>query len=189
MKTYLILIGLFLVTQKAISQMIPLSLEKRIENATDIFEGKVIAQSSYWNKAHTQIYTVNEIVVYKVLKGTLSDTIVEIITLGGRVGDKMEMVTPSLQLHIGDVGMFTAIASNAKLARSSSNARLAENPNLTELRAYAGKQGFIRYNLRNHSASDPFNHYKDISKDVYSVIERQTGMELRVIKQPDYKIH
>jgi hypothetical protein len=163
----------------AFSQLIPISLQQRIDKAALIFEGKVTDKTSFWNEAHTQIYTSNIIAVYKVFKGNLNAAQVEIITPGGVIGKDMEEVSHSLQLNTGDVGVFTAIPNPVKLA---------QKPGLIQLKAYAGLQGFIKYDLATHTANDPFTHYKSIAGEVYPSITKQTGAAIMTLKKADYKI-
>jgi hypothetical protein len=169
----------FLLANNAFGQLISITLNQRIDNANVIFEGKVLSKTSFWNEAHTQIYTANTISVYKIFKGSLAAAQVEIITHGGVVGHDMEQVSHTLQLNIGDVGIFTAIPNTIKLSKTSG---------LPRLKGYAGAQGFIKYNLTDHSASDPFTKYKNIAADVYPAITKRTGVKITTVKAADFKI-
>lgn len=175
--------GLFLLlfyAHPSFAQLVPISLKERIENSTIILEGKVISQASYWNETQTNIYTVNVVEVYKVFKGQLSAKQVEIITLGGIVGDRMERITHSLELKVNDTGIFTAIPSTTKLK--------AVSPHLNQLKAFAGIQGFIRYDLKNTTAKDVFNNYDDIQKELYIKIAAQTKSNFKTIQKAPFKI-
>jgi len=152
---------LCLISNDTFGQLIPISLEQRIDKANIIFEGKVAGKTSFWNEDHTKIYTSHIVSVYKVFKGNLTSSQVEIITQGGIVGRYMQIVSHSLQLDSADVGVFMAIPNAAKLP---------QNSNLIRLKAYAGLQGFIKYDLKTHSAKDPFTQYKSISDEVYPAI-------------------
>jgi hypothetical protein len=176
---FLACLALFFISNAARGQLIPISLDQRVANATIIFEGKVISKSSFWNQAHTRIYTSNVVDVYKVFKGSLVGAQVEIVTDGGIVGKNMQVVTHTLQLDVGGVGIFTGIPGDAKLS---------QKPNLVQLKTYAGIQGFIRYDLRDHSASDPFAKYKSITDDVYPAITQRTKSKIITVKEADYKI-
>ena len=168
-----------LYADKTFGQLIPVPLTQRIDKASVIFEGRVVSKTSFWNSEHTQIYTSNTVNVYKVFKGTLTATQVEIITLGGVVGNDMEQVSHSLQLDPGDTGIFTAIANPVKLPSPTG---------LVQLKAYAGIQGFIKYNLAAHTATDPFTNYKSIAGEVYPAITRRTNTGIMTIKKADFKI-
>ena len=53
----------------AFAQLIPISLNQRIDNSSQIFEGEVISKLSYWNEDKSHIYTINVVNIYKVFKG------------------------------------------------------------------------------------------------------------------------
>lgn len=167
------------ISGRAMAQLIPVSLEQRIDNSSAIFEGKVISKTSFWDASHTHIYTSNIIGVYKVFKGELTASQVEVITPGGIVGGDMEQVTHTLQLNEGDIGIFTSVPNTVRLASSSP---------LKRLKAYSGVQGFIKYDERNKTARDAFRTYKSISSDVYSAITRRTRVNYRVIRKADFKM-
>jgi hypothetical protein len=174
--------GLFLLLFYAcpsFGQLVPISLEQRIENATTILEGKVIGQTSYWDDNKIHIYTANIVEVYKVFKGQLTAKQVEIITPGGIVGDRMERITYSLELKIGDVGVFTAIPNTTIITTTTK---------LTQLKVYTGIQGFIQYDLKNSSANDMFSNYKNINKEVYTKIVAQTKFDIKTVQKAPFKI-
>src|SRR5688572_14684048 len=60
--------------------MAPVSPEQRIAESGLIVEGDVIAQKSFWDSRHQNIYTANLINVYKVFKGGFSGGQIEVIT-------------------------------------------------------------------------------------------------------------
>jgi len=170
---------LILFSTRAFSQLVAVPLDERVGKADVIFEGKVLDKTSMWDDTHKQIYTTNVVAVYKVFKGQLTATQVEIITYGGVVGKDMETVSHSLQLEVGDVGVFTAIVSPVKLSKKSG---------MPQFKAYAGLQGFIKYDLNKHTAADPFNHYKSITEEVYPSITKRTKASVLTIKKADYKV-
>ena len=174
-----IVTALISLSQFAAAQLYPVSIEQRVTNAQIIFEGRVISQTSFWNEKHTNIFTSNVVEVFKVFKGVLMGAKVEIITEGGTVGMQKESISHTLELTVGDVGIFTAIAGTVKPS---------QNPSLLSLKVYADQQGFIQYNLANASANDPFNKYANIKTNLYPLITSITKEEIKVIKKADYKI-
>src|SRR6478672_6853038 len=84
----------------------PVLLNQRISQSSHIIEGKVIDQKSFWDPSHSNIYTSSLIEVYKTFKNTVP-VYIEVVTEGGIVGNDKSVVEPSLQLSIGDVGVFT----------------------------------------------------------------------------------
>ncbi len=161
------------------AQLIPISLDQRIDNATAILEGKVISQTSYWDETKTQIYTSNVVEVYKIFKGKLISNQIEIITKGGVVGNDMQRVSHTLELTIGDTGMFTAVPNTFKVTTKEK---------LTKLKAYAGLQGFIKYDLKNGTAKDPFTNYKNVNKEVYGKIVGRTKANFKTIQKAPFKM-
>ena len=179
LRTLIVSLLLFFLSNNAFGQLIQIPLEQRIAKADIIFEGEVIGKNCFWNEAHTQIFTANIVSVYKVFKGNLTSTQVEIITKGGIVGQSMERVTHALELSEGDIGIFTAIPNTVKFSNKS---------DLVRLKTYAGLQGFIKYDLKEHSASDPFTKYKSITDDVYPAITTMAKSGIIIIKKADYKV-
>ena len=150
--------------------MLPVSLNQRISNSSLVIEGKVINQASFWDPSHSNIYTSNLIEVYKTFKSN-SSAYIELITEGGTVGNDKEVVEPSLELSIGDVGVFTL---NANALPSQFNKLVYE--------AYASAQGFIKYNVAENQANEPFKKYVNISTALYSEIQLLTSTNYLVVK-------
>ena len=140
-------------------------LSDRVQNAATIIEGKVISKSCFWNSDHTLIYTSNVVEVYKVFKGNITAAQVEIITEGGTVGNDMLVVNPGLKLREGEIGIFFANLSGIeKTDPQNSNAIF---------KLYASVQGFIKYDMIEKKAIDPFNQYANIQNDLYVPIIQQ----------------
>jgi hypothetical protein len=158
--------------------MVEAPLSDKVQSATTIFEGKVLSKSSFWNDQHTNIYTSNVVEVYKIFKGTLSSSQVEVMTLGGLVGTSLERVDPELQLQEGETGVFLMQHSDAINPASSTS------PDL-KFESHYGPQGFVKYDLVDQTASDVFHKYTDIANEVYTPIINQVGQNYQVIKAFD----
>lgn len=178
-KILLFFIALILISTDLSAQLQAVPLEQRVENSSLVFEGKVLRKSSFWDTDRKHIYTSNLVSVYKVFKGELSNAIVEVITIGGIVGNQMEKVSYGLELQEGSVGVFTCIPNNTKLATSSKNLRL---------RPYAEIQGFIRYDLTTGTARDVFKVYKNVSGEIYPALQKLTHSNYKVMNKADFKI-
>ncbi|MBL7936487.1 MAG: PKD domain-containing protein [Bacteroidia bacterium] len=166
MTKILSLILIVFACQSAIGQcmMKQIPLSNRTTNSALIIEGKVVSKTSFWNAAHNMIYTSNIVEVYKVFKGNLTTTSIEILTMGGTVDYNRITVEPSLSLKPGDIGVFTC--ENVKRFNLENTNRTA----LPQYEAYASSQGFIRYDLNSQTASDPFYKYNNIETELYSAI-------------------
>ncbi|MCF7566972.1 T9SS type A sorting domain-containing protein [Sabulilitoribacter arenilitoris] len=152
-----------LLAQKMLKQI---PLEQQIDNSSLVVEGKVIAKKSFWDDNYHNIYTKNTVEIYKVFKGEQSETI-EVITLGGTIGDKALIVFPRLELRRGDVGIFTLYNNDipVELEAKSSNKKY---------RTYSSLQGFYKYNLYEDVAVNPFSKKKGISNSFYNEIMNYT---------------
>src|SRR6476620_9662695 len=82
------------------AQLYKIELNEKVSKASLIVEGKVTSKKSFWNDAHTMIFTANTIKVYKLFKGALSDKTIEIVTQGGSLGNSAVLVSDLLQLDL-----------------------------------------------------------------------------------------
>ncbi|MBK8445073.1 MAG: gliding motility-associated C-terminal domain-containing protein [Sphingobacteriales bacterium] len=143
----------------------PLSLSQRIDAATLIIDGKVIAQQAMWHDAH--IITVHQIEIYSILKGIAAANIVSVYTEGGSIGVWHEEVYPSLSLQIGESGVFMLHQENALLPHYA----------LT-----AGVQGFVAYEPQSGVYHDREQQYVS-AKKLYKTIQKYTAQKTTVVKK------
>ena len=146
----------------------PVNIQERVSGSQVIVEGKIISQASFWNTQQDFIYTSNVIEVYKVFKGNISLSQVEIITEGGQSGNQMVRAEPSLEFRMNDIGVFFGIATTQLNPGSGF-------PPALQFEGYASNQSFIRYDLQDVTASDPFTNYNDIVTGIYQHITSITG--------------
>lgn len=161
---FIVLLFSLIVTQDFFAQSMlrEIPLEQQIEKSSLVIEGKVIGKKSFWDDNHHNIYTSNTVEVYKVFKGEQPETI-EVITLGGTVGDKALIVSPSLKLRKGDVGVFMLHDNTIPVELEGKSVN-------KKYRAYSSLQGFYRYNLYDNIAVNPFSKKKGISNSFYDEI-------------------
>ncbi len=138
-------------------------LEDRKSNAALIIEGKVVSQHSFWNEDHTMIYTSNRVEIFKIFKGTTSSGFIDILTEGGIVGETMIKTSALLHLNINETGIF--LCETVKHFRALPLATAG----ISRYEAYASRQGFIKYDLQEGTAADPFKKYYDVENDLYKV--------------------
>jgi len=172
-------IALTFISADISAQLQQVTLEQRVENSSLVFEGKVLNKSSFWDTDRRHIYTSNLVSVYKVFKGELSHSVVEVITIGGIVGNQMEKVSYGLELQEGSIGVFTCVPNTVKFASGSKNLRL---------KPYAEIQGFIRYDLASGTAKDVFKQYKNVAGEIYPAIQKLTHSNYKVMNKADFKI-
>lgn len=154
--------------------VIPVSLADRTSQSTVIVEARVIDKNSFWNNAHTLIYSGHRLQVYKVFKGNITATEIEIITEGGEVGNDLLVVEPSLQLNTDEVGIFFLQAPAVINSSSIVPASLQFEP-------YSSVQGLVRYDLLMRTAGDLFSTYSNISASLYQPISNQLQQSFAVI--------
>jgi PKD repeat protein len=176
-KILLIIVILCGLSEKGQSQcsMVPVNLPDRLNNSSLVIEGKVIAKKSFWNSDHNYIFTSNLVEVSNVFKGTLMNTKLEIITDGGEVGLSKQEVHPALELGVGDIGVFTLNGCN-----KSAQFGYASHE------AYADMQGFIKYDLIDNSATEPFAQYANIQTDLYGALETLLNIKIKPAAGTNY---
>jgi len=137
-----------------------ISFKEQIDNSTMIVEGEVIAKTSFWS--NNLIYTANTVKVHKVFKGDPLKT-VEVITVGGVVGDKALMVSHGLKLQKGTTGLF--MLEDSDVVDLSTN-----KSTIKQFKPYSDVQGFYRYNLFDDLAANPFKMKQGITSSLYQDI-------------------
>lgn len=177
-----ILLG-FLLTTLSITaslaqcMLYPVSLTDRAKTATAIVEGEVINSQSFWNKSHSNIYTLHKIRPTKVFDWSFGGAVPPafyMVTEGGRVGNDMQHVTASLDLDVGNVGIFFCQASNVLVESEQID------PFMYKFEAYAGPQGFIKFDNNKLYANDPFNTYL-VEPNLYKQLTTLTGKPYTVV--------
>lgn len=174
MKKYLLVVLVIFISHIARSQcmQIEIPLEERINASSIIVEGEVLSKQSYWDAKQQNIFTVNTVKPYKTFKGSLSNTApIEIITLGGIVGNTRLDVSNALQLNAGDIGMFLLKTSSVALTKSGNFLTTVE-----------GAQGYIKYDRYEASASDGFKLYTSVVNELYTLIESRAGRSFTTLE-------
>ncbi len=164
---------LFTVFSTADAQLYKIDLENKVKKASLIIEGRVTEQHSFWNDEHTIIYTSNTIHAYKIFKGQIFFTEIEVITQGGSIGNKCLKVSDVLQLQKDQTGIFF-LYENALKIRSPLTKKILYD-------VYSSDQGFLRYDNRRKKAFAPFAKYENIEQTLYKLIRKQTGIKEKII--------
>lgn len=159
------------------NELYPVSLSDRVNHSTVIAEGKVISQRSFTDPRNGNIYTSNQVVLYRLFKGSISTDEIEIITHGGTVGDRSQVYSSYLKLIPGQSGIFFCMPSD----RNIPGARKAAS-----YMVYSSMQGFITYDPQHQTATDPFTRYNTIP-DAAAAVKRFTQTEKRIRENPDLK--
>jgi PKD repeat protein len=145
------------------------SLEKKVYLSDLVIEGEVISQESFWDGQRKNIYTLNRIKVFKGLNGIGVNQIVELVTDGGTVGTSRHHVSPSLELEIGDEGVFLLVLNNI-----SFDVLVMKN-GYKKYRASASLQSFIKYNRLDNVAYGYHEIYEGIGSLLLPKIQSYSG--------------
>ena len=171
-KNYFLLLTTFcslFISTFLFSQVREVDFSNIVSQSQLIIEGEVISKRSFWDNKQHNIYTANEVMVYKVFKGTEITQVLEVITPGGTVGLNKEEVQPSLALSIGDKGIFTLLTNDVAIENSKV---------MLQYKPYASVQGFIKYDINTGSASGVFDKYKSIEEELYPKIKSLTNKQV-----------
>ncbi|MBK8775365.1 MAG: T9SS type A sorting domain-containing protein [Chitinophagaceae bacterium] len=145
----------------------PVSLQEKVQNSSLIVEAFVESQSSFWNPAHTGIFTSNKVKLSKVFKGSIQAQYIDILTVGGSVGNEAIEASDLASLQLGETGIFFCFPNSINLRNPQTNDLLYD--------IYSSAQGFIRYDLISKIADAPFVSYKNIVTNLYPILEQATG--------------
>lgn len=168
-----LLLFLFLFGQASIfgqALLKEVELNDQINQSTSIVEGKVVAKKSFWNKERNFIYTKNTIEIYKSFKNPTAK-IIQIITPGGKVDEYSLTVSNSLELTIGDQGLFMLepwIKEN--------------NASNINYQVFSSVQGFYKYDFKNDLISNPFKKIQGINNEPHLKL-----IDLNYLKHKDVK--
>ena len=122
------------------------SLLDRVNNASFIFEGKVIKTYPYWNKDSDKIYTSNVIQISRIFKGDLTCGTIEVITNGGTKDDKTECNSHYINMTEGTTGIFMCGQNEKQLPLTA----FFNFDNPDKLTMIFEQQSLIKYILEGH---------------------------------------
>ncbi len=149
----------------------PVSLQEKVKKSSLIVEGEVVDQYSFWNPAHTLIYTASKVAVYKVFAGNVSTSYIQVLTEGGSVGNQFIYASDLLSLSKGDIGTFFCFPNEIAL-REPKNGELL-------LDVYSSAQGCYKYNTVKMSAAEPLEKFSSITGELYPAITNVTGRAVK----------
>jgi hypothetical protein len=149
--------------------MVPVSLEARVQNADAIVEARVTGKQGFWDDDHSRIYTAYTLSVSRSFKGGPAAQL-QLVAPGGRVGMDLQVVEPSLQLEVGQMGVFLLSREYSLLQASA--------PHVYQ--AFAGPQGFIALQ-ETGEGHDPFASYTDAYAQVFESIMQHTQASYQVV--------
>ena len=126
-----------------------------------VIEATVLQKESFWNDTHDYIHTTNLLEVSTVFKGQNVNQQIELVTEGGIVGLTALVVEPSLQVSVGEKGIFLLKASELKFSTKTGQF----------FQPVASAQSFLKYDLLNKTAHGYFEVYENIKGHLFPLIE------------------
>lgn len=145
--------------------LVPVPLSQRSQQARLVVEARVASQQVEL-AAGGHLVTRSLLDIYKVFRGQLPAKPLSFVTAGGTLGLRREDVSSTLSVQVGQQGVFFLEADPSQPG---------------ELRAYAGPQGFIAYDLASLTASEPFGRYASIEGALYKAVAAGTGAAYREV--------
>lgn len=127
------------VSAQCMTYSVPIT--QRIEKSEYIVKGKVTNQMTY-KDSKDNIYTLNVLTISRVLKGNTSDHEIGIITLGGELGNEMQLSYPSLQLNTEKEYLFFIEGDNHIIDHKEIRTL---HPSMLQSTVYAESQGALPY--------------------------------------------
>lgn len=166
MKQITLISTIVLFVQLLTAQNFVPTISERVNTSDLVFEGKVISKHSFWNEKRTAIFTSNIVEVSKWFKGERPGT-VEIISMGGDMGDVVQTITHEIEFEPGMEGLF--FCRNYSVERVRSSTFVALN----------GSTGFVAYQRSKAAviASDGSKVYSDIVEELYKPIRETLGIQ------------
>jgi PKD repeat protein len=161
------------ITIQAFAQcaIVPFSIQKKVYMSDVVVEAEVVSKKSYWNADHSFIFTNNVLKISAILKGSAVPTELNLLTEGGFVGLEGVKVDPSLELEVGDIGIFLIKQSDTRIQELSGQL----------YKPVASVQSFIKYDLMNRSAHGYFEVFEDVKGHLIPKIESYTNQPIERI--------
>lgn len=149
--------------------MVPLSLQQRVEQSAWIVLGQPVEQHPYIG-SDGHIYTFNRIAVSAWLKNAGEDAELGVITFGGVLHDRAELVHPALRLSLDNE--YVIFLKGDELELDNKTIRQAE-PSLIQSFAYSDGQGALTYQFGKYS--DAYHPQKLTEEQLFAQISSITG--------------
>ena len=147
---------------------LPISLADRVNQSELIIEGEIISSQSKWNVERNMIFTVSQIRVFKLFKGSLSGSVVTLLTEGGQDGLDLIEVGNEFMPVVGEQGVFM-LKMNSKIPNLAIR---FQGPLYT---CFMAHQSTVMYNLFDKTANSPFQQFNSIPYGLYPAIHQITG--------------
>ena len=152
--------------------MLPLEPARRAQQSALVVEARVLDARSFWAADHGRLFTRHRLRVFSLLKGQAADTTgLVLVTEGGRLGLDQQLLTNTLRLTAGQLGIF--FLTPAPWAGLALGPGRAYTP-------FGSEQGFIEYHPAEGTATEPFRTYPAVDAAFYQGITQLMGQARRV---------
>lgn len=151
--------------------LIELPLQERVQQSTLIVEGRVVASAPFANSSGSLINTAHEIEVTAIRKGQVTTQRIYVITEGGQLGQKLQVVEPALSLQVGDKGLFLLHAAQFD----------GQPQQYPAFQPIGGPQGFVQF-MQNGIARDPFTLYQQPQQELFQPIQQWTQQSPQIMQ-------
>ncbi|HEX2684883.1 MAG TPA: hypothetical protein VHL77_13150, partial [Ferruginibacter sp.] len=170
---------LLVITLGTSAQLYEVPLDRKIQRSSLIVEGRVVEQHCFWNNKHTMIFTSNKIEVFKIFKGSMTATHIEVVTPGGVINDTAVQASELLSLTNGEIGVFFCYPNLLNLRSPQTHTILYD--------IWASAQGCFKYDNEGRKASAPFVKYESVENGLYPELQFKTGRAYTDIK-PSFSV-
>jgi hypothetical protein len=142
-----------------------------------IFEGTVVKTEGYWSEEDKMIYTSNIIKIEKIFRGKdkINLGTIEIVTRGGKIGDKWYEFPNEGAYQVGFKYIFFSIPSNYEPSS-------LQTINSVRLQALT----YIVYHNRTGGATGTFKYFKKWH-EVYDYLKKHKNISIPTEEQPTKK--
>ena len=141
--------------------LLPTSIDQRIDEASVVVEGKIIAATTFRGEKINLIYTNYEIEVFRIFKGDVSTSTIEMVAEGGILDDEMVVATPSFEGKVGQTGIYILTRYKGSVIDNS-------RPNL--LIGVAANASCINFDTYHNRAVDVFGEAFDTIENLHQRI-------------------
>jgi len=161
---------LLITSQQLFATVLPIQLSERVEGSGQIVMARAVAAVSYWGANKERIYTAYTMEVRCYMKKKSGVPTFQFIIPGGEVDGELEIVTPNVEIKIGEE--YVLLVENARGASLNPSEAAAKMP---QWQPFALVQGVMEY--RNGTYVDYVEGKRMNEKAILKQIKKFTKME------------
>tara|TARA_R110000744_G_scaffold79863_1_gene156695 strand:- start:441 stop:3740 length:3300 start_codon:yes stop_codon:yes gene_type:complete len=151
-------------------------IQDLLNQASLVVEGKVLSQQGYRDIEGKNIYTINQIKIFKIFKGFSLTQQISVVTQGGVIDLEMEKVSNALELEVGDMGLFILDTNLIDLGVTDNLYHPVD-----------GVLGYLKYDLLANSAIGVYENFPQIQGSLYNTITNIIQLPITTLSSWDYE--